>query len=67
MTVPGTILDLVKQLDNHNKLQGNFWGKKSKIDKECDRFIHGIDEYDTCYESAHVADLFVFGQGDVLL
>jgi hypothetical protein len=56
MTVPGTISDLVKQLDNHNRLQGNFWGKESMIYKECDRFIHGIDKYDTCYKSAHVAD-----------
>jgi hypothetical protein len=26
MTIPGTVSDLVKQLDNHNKLQSDFWG-----------------------------------------
>jgi hypothetical protein len=56
MTVPGTVPDMVKQLDNHNKLQGDFWGEDSMVYKECQRFIRGIDEYEASYESAHVAD-----------
>jgi hypothetical protein len=56
MTIPGTVTDLVRQLDNHNKLQGDFWGTNSMLYKECNRFIRGIDEYDTSYESAHFAD-----------
>jgi hypothetical protein len=56
MTVPGTVPDLVKQLGNHNKLQGDFWGTESMIYKECERFIRGIEEYEASYESAHVAD-----------
>ena len=57
MTVPGTVPDLVKQLDNHNKLQGDFWGTNSMVYKECQCFIKGIDKY-----GPHV-----FVQGHVLL
>jgi hypothetical protein len=56
MTVPGTVPDLVKQLNNHNKLQGDFWGTESMLFKECQRFIQDIDEYEASYESAHAAD-----------
>jgi hypothetical protein len=56
MTVPGTVPDLIKQLDNHNKLQGDFWGTESMVFRECNRFIRGIDDYEASYESAHVAD-----------
>jgi hypothetical protein len=56
MTVPGTVPDLVRQLDNHNKLQGDFWGTDSMVYKECFRFIRGIEEYEASYESAFVAD-----------
>jgi hypothetical protein len=56
MTIPWTVSDLAKQLNNYNKLQGDFWGKESMVHKECDCFIHGIEDYDANYESAHVAD-----------
>jgi hypothetical protein len=46
----------VKQHDNHNKLQGDFWDTESMVFKECQRFINGINKYKASYESAHVAD-----------
>jgi hypothetical protein len=56
MTVPSTVPDLIRQLENHNALQSDFWGKTSMIHLECAKFIKGIDEYDAVYESAHVHD-----------
>jgi hypothetical protein len=56
MTVPSTVPDLIRQLQNHNSLQSDFWGKRSMIHLECAKFIKGIEEYDSVYESAHVHD-----------
>jgi hypothetical protein len=56
LTVPSTVTDLIRQLANHNALQGDFWGAKSMIHQECKKFIDGIEEYDAVYESAHVHD-----------
>jgi hypothetical protein len=62
MTAPGTVSDLMRQLENHTKLQGGFWGTESMVFKECDHFIRGIDKYDTSYESTHVADPLVLAK-----
>jgi hypothetical protein len=56
MMVPSMVPDLIRQLENHNALQSNFWGKTSMIHLECAMFIKGIDKYDAVYKLAHLHD-----------
>jgi hypothetical protein len=56
MTVPGTVPDMIKQLTNHNALQGDFWGKESMIHIACNQYIQGLHDYETVYEAAYMSD-----------
>jgi hypothetical protein len=56
MTVPGTVPDMIKQLTNHNALQGDFWGKDSMIHMACNQYIQGLHDYETVYEAAYMSD-----------
>jgi hypothetical protein len=56
MTVPGLVPDMIKQLTNHNALQGNFWGKDSMIHKACNTYIQGLNDYETVYKAAFMSD-----------
>jgi hypothetical protein len=56
MTVPGTVPDMIKQLTNHNALQGDFWGKESMIHTACGQYIQGLHDYETVYEAAYMSD-----------
>jgi hypothetical protein len=51
MTVPGTVPDMIKQLTNHNALQGDFWGKESMIHITCNQYIQGLHDYETVYKA----------------
>jgi hypothetical protein len=40
---------LIKQLTNHNALQGDFWGKESMIHIACTQYIQGLHDYETLH------------------
>jgi hypothetical protein len=56
MTIPGSVPDMIKQLTNHNALQGDFWGQDSMIHIACAEYIKGLHDYETVYEAACMSD-----------
>jgi hypothetical protein len=57
LTVPGTVPEMIRQLSNHNALQGDFWGTESIVYLECKKYITGISDYETVYEAAQLSDI----------